>query len=163
MSRSIRATLLWWAVSMLAVLLAFLLPGCSRREEMLAHSRPVEPPPGAFCGDESYGAVRSAWVLDFYARYRRDLSETLVNWDERFDCNRFVALFAARAQVEYLAHTWHTQGAPQAAAIGEAWVHRPNGDTHALVWVVTEQGEKYFEPQTGKWVDSPGECYFLKL
>lgn len=129
---------------------------------MLAHNAPAVLPPDAVLGDASYGVVREAWVHEFYARFRSDLSRTLVRWDERFDCNRFAALFAAQAQVEYLASTWHIKNAPKAAAIGEAWVYRGTV-RHALVWIATEKGERYFEPQTGKWVDTPQFRYFLKI
>lgn len=130
---------------------------------MLAHTTPAAVPKDAICGDTSYGVVRGAWVVEFYARYRSDLSKHLVNWDERFDCNRFAALFAAQAQVEYLVKTWHTRGAPKAAAIGEVWIEPESGQAHALVYVITEEGERLFEPQTGKWVDFKGKRIFLKI
>ena len=63
---------------------------------MLAHNTPAVLPPDAVLGDASYGVVREAWVPEFYARFRSDLSRTLVGWDERFDCNRFAALFATK-------------------------------------------------------------------
>jgi hypothetical protein len=156
-----------WGVALLLaslVALACVFTGCSRKIEAPVSSfQPVEVHPQAWRGDSSYAAASPEWVAEFYANeFRPYLSKTLVNWDANFDCNKFASLFTAMAQISYAHAVFHKRNPPQALAIGEAWVQRKTG-THALVFIVTAEGEKFFEPQTGRFVAADGLVYFRKL
>lgn len=144
--------------------LAFLLFGCTRKESApISSFKAVAVDTYAWRGDSSYAAANPEWLAQFYeSEFRPFLSKTLVNWDQRFDCNKFAALFASMAQVAYLRDSWHQTNAPQSLAVGEAWVSRKTGN-HALVCFYTEQGEFFLEPQTGKLVEAGGPIYFRRL
>ena len=109
---------------------------------------------GAICEDETYQPISRAWVEWFYSKeFRPYLNKITPNWQERFDCNRFCALFAAQAQVKYLPATWHKYNMGKAAAIGTFSYTRDDGKgVHEVISVYTENGKEFFEPQTGKWV-----------
>lgn len=100
--------------------------------------------------DTSYAAVNSAWLRDFYTRWRADLHRKgVVKWDPKFDCNRFAASFAASAQIEYFTATFHARNAAEALAVGEIWYDREAGGAHAIVIAHTERGPIFIEPQSG--------------
>lgn len=104
--------------------------------------------------DSIYSEINSAWLHQFYGPWKSALFKRVGKGGERFDCNRYAALFCAEVQVSFFVETFHLAGAGQAAAIGEVWYWR-NGDrttAHALVMAVTERGRVYFEPQNGKEV-----------
>jgi hypothetical protein len=156
-----------WGVALLVaslVALACVFTGCAKKEESAVSTyKQVTPHPLAFRGDSSYAEANPEWVMEFYAaEFRPWLSKTLVRWDQGFDCNKFAALFASMSQVAYSHASWHARNAPQSIAIGQCWVSRPGGN-HALVFIITAQGEKYFEPQTGQFVEAGGPIYFRYL
>ncbi len=140
----------------------FSITGCSNRNAeppMIVNVSPI--PRTAIISkvdtlDDSYQPINSQWIEWYYANeFRPELSKTLINWDQRFDCNRFAAYFAAKAQIDYLKNTWNSWKAGQAAAIG-VFCYCIKGNpknAHALVIVYTEKGLQFFEPQTGKWVN----------
>jgi hypothetical protein len=108
---------------------------------------PVKVHQNAWTPDRDYAPANPAWVQEFYeTTFRPELSEHLVRWDDGFDCNKFSALFAARAQIEYYKQAFHRL-APQAIAIGECWTK-----DHSLVLIQTRDGEIYFEPQSGQFI-----------
>lgn len=107
--------------------------------------------PFAHVSDESYAVVSSAWLGQFYKRWRADLSrQGVVKWDSRFDCNRFVASFCATAQMEFFRNTFHSRVQAQALAVGELWYTQDGVGPHAVVVAITEEGTVFFEPQTGE-------------
>lgn len=147
-----------------AIVLAFWLTGCTRKTEAeISNYHPVQVPAQTWKGDKSYAEANPEWVKEFYeSEFRPYLSKTLVRWDSNFDCNKFSALFAAQAQLAYMRDSFHKRNPPQSIAIGEAWVARPTG-THSLVCIYTAQGEQFFEPQTGKFVEAGGPVYFRRI
>lgn len=155
-----------------ACALAFGLWGCAPQgKERMSTGRVIAATniPG-WAGDTHYGEVRSAWLADFYARWKSDLfKQGVVKWEKRFDCNRFAGHFAAAAQIEYYIENFHSFTPGRAAAVGEVWylVGGQEGRGHAIVRAYTERGPVYLEPQTGKEVHLTAEerrsIYFEKF
>lgn len=139
--------------ALVAIIVLLALTACQPRQERIATGKivPTYDLPG-FKGDQIYGQINSAWLADFHARWKSDLFDKgVVRWEQRFDCNRFAAHFAASAQIEYFTQNFHSWTTGQAAAVGEVWylVGAQPGRAHAIVLAYTERGPVYFEPQTG--------------
>jgi hypothetical protein len=116
--------------------------------------------PSMYFGDDSYAEVNSAWLQKWYHEYRSQLSRVgIVNWNERFDCNRFVEFYTGLAQAYYFRESFHRQSPAHALALGPIWYTRDNGRTrHALVQAITERGRVFFDPQNGREVElTPAE------
>ena len=155
-----------------ACALAFGLWGCAPQgKEPMSTGRVIAASdlPG-WKGDTHYGEVNSAWLREFYGRWKADLfKKGVVKWDKRFDCNRFASHFAADAQIAYFVENFHSYTKGQAAAIGEVWylVGGQSGRAHAIVLAYTERGPIYIEPQTGKEVQLTAEerqsIYFARF
>ncbi len=107
--------------------------------------------PRAIMGDEAYAEVNSQWLPGFYTRFRTELSRLgVVNWDRRFDCNRFAELYTGVAQIAFFREAFHSSIKAQALAVGPLWYRRDNDlGAHAIVQVLTERGIIYIDPQTG--------------
>jgi hypothetical protein len=107
--------------------------------------------PSMFFGDDTYAEVNSEWLFKWYAEYRAQLARVgVVNWDVRFDCNRFVDFYASLAQAYFYRESFHRGDAARALALGPIWYVRENGRSrHALVQALTERGRVFFDPQTG--------------
>lgn len=109
-------------------------------------------------GDSDYAVVSSQWMLDFYPEFRADLFRRgVTKADVRFDCNHFSGYYVELAQIKFYADNFQSRTKAQALALGVWWYvpdRRPNTarSSHAVVAALTEQGVKFFEPQTGKFV-----------
>ena len=102
-------------------------------------------------GDESYAVVREEWVDWFYAKFRAELGKGqygIVKWDQRFDCNRFAAKFAADMHVYYFQRSFHSFNGAKAPAVGDYWHPVSPTVAHAEVVVCVERGWIVLEPQT---------------
>lgn len=78
----------------------------------------------------------------------------IVDWNERFDCNRFVGFCIGLAQAHYFRASFHRRNPGNALALGPIWYTRDNGRTrHALVQALTERGRVFFDPQNGREVE----------
>lgn len=111
--------------------------------------------PTMFFGDDSYAEVNSAWLHKWYGEYRSQLSRVgIVNWNARFDCNRFVDFYTGLAQAYYFCESFHDAKPAQALALGPIWYVRDDGRSrHALVQALTERGRIFFDPQNGREVE----------
>jgi hypothetical protein len=110
--------------------------------------------PAMYFGDDTYAEVNSAWLQKWYDEYRSQLSRVgVVNWNERFDCNRFVEFYTGLAQAYYFRQSFHESRPAQALALGPFWYTREGGKSrHALVQALTERGRVFFDPQNGREV-----------
>jgi hypothetical protein len=110
--------------------------------------------PSMFFGDDTYAEVNSRWLFTWYGEYRAQLARVgVVNWDTRFDCNRFVDFYTSLAQAYFYRETFHQANAARALAIGPLWYVREGGRArHAVVQALTERGRIFFDPQTGREV-----------
>jgi hypothetical protein len=110
--------------------------------------------PSMFFGDDSYAEVNSAWLPKWYGEYRAQLSRVgIVDWNERFDCNRFVEFYTGLAQAYYFRQSFHERKPAHALALGPIWYVRENSSNrHALIQALTERGRVFFDPQNGREV-----------
>lgn len=110
--------------------------------------------PTMFFGDDSYAEVNSVWLHKWYHEYRSQLSRVgIVDWNERFDCNRFVEFYTGLAQAYYFRESFHDRNPGHALALGPIWYVRDHGRSrHALVQALTERGRVFFDPQNGREV-----------
>lgn len=103
--------------------------------------------------DASYAEVSSVWLTSFYDDYRKVLSrEGVVHWEQTFDCDDFASFYVSFAAVRFFTATWHTPLPAESLALGEYW-YRPDNSTganHAIVTALTERGQIYIEPQSGR-------------
>lgn len=116
--------------------------------------------PTVYFGDDSYAEVNSAWLHRWYREYRSQLSRVgVVDWSERFDCNRFVEFYTGLAQAYYFRESFHAAKPAHALALGPIWYVRERGRSrHALVQALTERGRVFFDPQNGREVQlTPAE------
>lgn len=111
--------------------------------------------PTMFFGDDSYAEVNSAWLKHWYGDYRAELRRLgVVQWDVRFDCNRFVEFYSGLAQAYFYRSTFNSATAARALALGPIWYVRDGGNRrHALVQALTERGRVFIDPQTGDEVE----------
>lgn len=111
--------------------------------------------PSMYFGDDTYAEVNSRWLQAWYGEYRAQLARVgIVNWDTRFDCNRFVEFYASLAQAYFYRLTFHDPNPARALALGPIWyVREGGGSRHALVQALTERGRIFIDPQTGKEVE----------
>ena len=107
-----------------------------------------------YFGDEVYAEVNSQWLQQYYQEFRSELHRLgVLQWDERFDCNRFAELYVGLAQARFFRETFHSRSAARALAIGPFWYVRDNGrGSHAVVQALTERGRVFIDPQTGEEV-----------
>lgn len=139
---------------LLAALTACSPTGPTPNEPPRASTQPIHHTqmPKGWHGDDSYQPVDTKWLEARHRSWRAELfRKGVTKWDERFDCNRFVASFKADINVGYFIATFHTADVGQSAAVGEVWYTRDLGGRHAVLQVLTEQGWRYFDPQTGHW------------
>lgn len=105
--------------------------------------------------DTTYAEVSSTWLASYYDDFRKTLfREGVVRWEETFDCDDFVSFYVSLAAVRFFNATWSSPLKAEALAIGEYW-YRPEGGKgagHAIVTALTERGQIYIEPQSGKEV-----------
>lgn len=123
--------------------------------------------PMAFLPDNGYSIVHTAWLKGYYEDFRSDLfSKSIVDWEGRFDCNKFAAAYASGVQMRFFRDQFHSRNTAQAAAVGEAWYRGPIGP-HAVNIAITENGAVFIEPQTGKFLTlSPQEfasIYYVRF
>jgi hypothetical protein len=105
--------------------------------------------------DTIYAEVSSTWLANYYDDFRKTLfREGVVRWEETFDCDDFASFYVSLAAVRFFNATWSSPLKAEALAIGEYW-YRPDGAKgagHAIVTALTERGQIYIEPQSGKEV-----------
>jgi hypothetical protein len=111
--------------------------------------------PAMFFGDDSYAEVNSEWLRQWYGEYRAQLARVgVIDWDTRFDCNRFVDFYASLAQAYFYRAMFHSRTPARALALGPIWFVREGGASrHALVQALTERGRIFIDPQTGLEVE----------
>jgi hypothetical protein len=107
-----------------------------------------------YFGDEVYAEVNSQWLRQYYQEFRSELHRLgVMEWDERFDCNRFTELYVGLAQARFFRETFHSRTPARALAIGPFWYVRDNGrGSHAVVQALTERGRIFIDPQSGEEV-----------
>ena len=111
----------------------------------------------AYYGDTAYAVVRADAIPGLYEHFRSVLSsEGFVKWDSKVDCNHFASLFVALSQLKFARAAFHSETKAQTLAMAEYWYLLPDGSGHAVVKIDTDQGIKYLEPQTGKFVNVSG-------
>ena len=111
----------------------------------------------AYYGDRAYAVVRVEAIPGLYEHFRSVLSsEGFIRWDSKVDCNHFATLFVALSQLKFARAAFHSETKAQTLAMAEYWYLLPDGSAHALVKIDTDQGIKYLEPQTGKFVNVSG-------
>lgn len=104
-------------------------------------------------GSETYAQVSSAWLASFYDDFRAVLfREGITRADAGFDCNAFAAFYVALANVRFYTATYPSTTPGRLLALGEFWYRRQSGEGHAVVIAMTERGETFIEPQTGKQI-----------
>lgn len=138
----------------LACLFLWLATGCGRQEAPLTTGRVIPagalPQPTAI-GDAAYAELRADALPLLYENFRALLSrQGLVRWDDRFDCNKFAALYVSLAQVDYAVEAWHSRSAARSLALAPIWYTRDTGGRHAIVQAITEQGAVFIDPQNGR-------------
>jgi len=105
--------------------------------------------------DTAYAEVSSSWLRGYYDDFRKTLfREGVMRWEETFDCDDFASFYVSLAAVRFFNATWSSPLKAEALAIGEYW-YRPEGGKgagHAIVTALTERGQIYIEPQSGKEV-----------
>ncbi len=108
--------------------------------------------PGAIIGDDRYAEVNSAWLPAWYRLFRGQLFKLgIVNWDERFDCNRIADFYSNLAQAFFSIEMFHSRTPAQALALGPYWYVRADGKgAHAVIQALTERGRVFIDPQTGR-------------
>lgn len=111
--------------------------------------------PTMYFGDDAYAEVNSEWLRMWYGEYRAQLARLgVIDWDTRFDCNRFVEFYASLAQAYFYREAFHSRTTARALALGPIWYVRENGRSrHALVQALTERGRIFIDPQTGREVE----------
>jgi hypothetical protein len=111
--------------------------------------------PGAIIGEDRYAEVNSAWLPEWYRMFRAQLFKLgIVNWDERFDCNRIADFYSNLAQAFFSIEMFHSRTPAQALALGPFWYVRADGKgPHAVIQALTERGRVFIDPQTGRELD----------
>jgi hypothetical protein len=111
--------------------------------------------PGAIVGDDRYAEVNSAWLPEWYRVFRAQLFKLgIVQWDERFDCNRIADFYSNLAQAFFSVEMFHSRTPAQALALGPFWYVRADGKgAHAVIQALTERGRVFIDPQTGRELD----------
>jgi hypothetical protein len=111
--------------------------------------------PGAIVGDERYAEVNSAWLPEWYRLFRAQLFKIgIVQWDERFDCNRIADFYSNLAQAFFSLEMFHSRTPAKALALGPCWYVRADGKgAHAVIQALTERGRVFIDPQTGRELD----------
>lgn len=105
-------------------------------------------------GDNTYAIVNYDWLFEFYKVWRSEIfAQDVVQWDDKFDCNKFASSYISRAQIEYFKETWG-KDKPQALALAEIWYVDKEINSkqyrHAIVAALTNKGLIFLEPQTGE-------------
>jgi hypothetical protein len=109
-----------------------------------------------FCGKLQYAEVNSAWLAWAYDDFRAELSAGqfgVVKWDDRAECTFFASSFEVFCQKRYFAQAFHSAIPAPGIAVGTMWFVPGTGQGHAINLVLTETGRRFFEPQTGKFLD----------
>lgn len=144
------------AVIIAAVLFGF--AGCGVKERSLSTGEVIpasQLPLAGFTPDTHYAVFRSSAMPGVYDDFRQVLFDQgrLTKWDSRFDCNHIASLYIAVAQAQYAGAAWHSSTKAQTLALGEVWYRiGGNGGGHAIVVAVTDSGQRFIEPQTGRFV-----------
>ncbi len=120
--------------------------------------------------DESYAVIRASALPAHYDWFRSQLSNLgLGRWDQKLDCDNFAHLFRDLTNARLYTDQWAGGSAnAQSAAVAAYWfrIYRktflggpiPWGIGHACNVLVTDEGVKFFEPQTGEILElSPQE------
>ncbi len=109
-----------------------------------------------FLGKAQYAEVNSAWLQWCYSDFRAELSAGafgVTKWDDRAECTFFATSFEAFCQKRYFAQAFHSSIPAPGIAVGTIWFQPAPGQGHAVNVVITESGARYFEPQTGKFLN----------
>lgn len=107
-----------------------------------------------------YAEVNSRALASFNGRFRADLSKRGIpvsnvtgnsGWDQRFNCTFFAEGYIYFAAVEFYLEQFHSDGRAAKLAIAEIW-YKPDAavNRHAVVYMLTDTGEKFIEPITGQ-------------
>jgi hypothetical protein len=122
------------------------------------------------CGKDQYAEVTTAWLQWAYNDFRAEMSAGqfgVVGWDNRAECTFFATSFEAFCQKRYFAQAFHSSIPAPGIAVGTIWFNETPTTGHAINVVLTEQGRKFFEPQTGKFLElTPAQIdsiYFRKF
>lgn len=111
--------------------------------------------PNAIIGDDRYAEVNSAWLPEWQRVFRAQLFKLgIVQWDERFDCNRIADFYSNLAQAFFSLEMFHSNTPAKALALGPFWYRRADGKgSHAVIQALTERGRVFIDPQTGQELD----------
>lgn len=107
-------------------------------------------------GKLQYAEVSEAWIQWAYADFRAELSAGqfgVTKWDDRSQCTLFASAFEVYCQKRYFAQAFHSSIPAPGIAVGTMWFTPAPGQGHAINVVRTESGVRYFEPQTGRFLN----------
>lgn len=162
--------------TILFLALALLLPSCARRSDepaqfatgtvlttyQIAGPNPLGANRPVF-GKAAYAAITEEWILWNYHQFRAKINDGalwgVTGWDNSVTCTWFASRFIDEVQQAYFRRAFHDDIGKRAVspALGEFWYH-PGGNLadgkphHAIVECYTENGRRFFEPQTGAFV-----------
>ena len=112
--------------------------------------------------DESYAVLRAAALRDHYLWFRGEIVKLGINTGEpAFDCDNFAHLFRDFTNIKFYTSQWKGDcPKAQSAAVAAYWFRfyrdryfgaaLPPNSAHAINVVVTDEGVKWIEPQTGE-------------
>lgn len=105
--------------------------------------------------DSLYEAVNSEWLDKALGDWHYNLSLTVPQWNEKFDCDKAAEDFHAWAIRQWFVKTFHSFTKAQSPAIGVysfVWDEtRPKGTAgkgHAVIVAITEKGVMYIDAFT---------------
>lgn len=108
--------------------------------------------------DWGYQWVNQNMVSEMYSKYRKEMfSKGVVSWDVGYDCNKFSSSFYSFYQTRYFVDSYKS-GREQSIAVGEFYykpdISRGDGANYHAINIMVIEGEfKFFEPQTGKFLN----------
>ena len=119
--------------------------------------------------DNVYRSPDKDWVTDelYFKGYQKWLHENNAgNWRETWDCDDFSRSFKLYAQ---LCHHRQAQldrhKLPEGISIGVIEYHTDGGGVHSANIIYTEGVLKFFEPQTGKYIElsetEKDRCFYI--
>jgi len=107
--------------------------------------------------DSSYAEINEDSLSEYYDWYKAKLFDLgLLKWDPKSDCDNFANLYTDLFQLRFYLAQWERGTLPDAESVAVAsyWYKPQDSITaHAINAVLTNNGLRFIEPQTGKQLE----------
>jgi hypothetical protein len=129
--------------------------------EELMHAELAQAFPNAVaaCSDKSYAVVARESVAALGTFLGRTLfGFRVVGWESYFDCDDYARLAHVLACIMHRKARESGKGVnAEAPAFGQVWYEQGLRNSHAVNWVMTEQGIEMWEPQNQRFIAATAE------